>query len=88
PDRTGRLRRFPPVSLTVAVVVEQQGQEGHVGRLNAVAAELKKYGKSLPGSQIVHERRFPIDAAAAQTSPPGDGREEGDAPSARRPEQP
>jgi hypothetical protein len=24
PDRTGRLRRFPPVSLTVAVVVEQQ----------------------------------------------------------------
>ncbi len=88
PDRTGRLRRFPPVSLTVAVVVEQQGQEGHVGRLNAVAAELKKYGKSLPGSQIVHERRYPVDATAAQTSPPGDGREEGDAPSARRPEQP
>jgi len=88
PDRTGRLRRFPPVSLTVAVVVEQQGRDGHVGRLNAVAAELKKYGKSLPGSQIIHERRFPVDAAATQTSPPGDGREDGDAPSARRPEQP
>lgn len=88
PDRTGRLRRFPPVSLTVAVVVEQQGNFGHVGRLNAVAAELKKYGKSLPGSQIIHERRFPVEAAAAQTSPPADGRDEGEAPSARRPEQP
>ncbi|MBK7702277.1 MAG: response regulator [bacterium] len=88
PDRTGRLRRFPPVSLTVAVVVEQQGGLGHVGRLNAVAAELKKYGKSLPGSQIIHERRFPVDAVAAQTSPPLDARDEGDAPPARRPGQP
>ncbi len=88
PGRTGSLQRFPPVSLTVAVVVEQQGNIGHVGRLNAVAAELKKYGKSLPGSQIIHERRYPVDAAASQTSPPTDGREEGVAPSARRPEQP
>lgn len=88
PDRTGRLRRFPPVSLTVAVVIEQQGGLGHVGRLNAVAAELKKYGKSLPGSQIIHERRFPVDAVATQTSPPLDARDEGDAPSVRRPGQP
>jgi PleD family two-component response regulator len=56
-DRTGHARRFPPVSLTVALVEERAGQLGHLGRLNALAAELKQFGKSRPGSTIVQERR-------------------------------
>ena len=56
-DRTGHSRRFPPVSLTVAVVEERSGQLGHIGRLNALAAELKQFGKSRPGSAVVRDRR-------------------------------
>ena len=57
PDRGGDSKRFPPVSLTVAVITDRDGRFGHVGRLNAVAAELKQYGKTLPGSVVVAERR-------------------------------
>ncbi len=56
-DRGGSIRRMPPVGVTVAVVIDRNGDYGHIGRVNAVAAELKKYGKSLPGSVVVRERR-------------------------------
>jgi len=57
PDRNGDSKRFPPVSLTVAVITDCDGRFGHVGRLNAVATELKQYGKAQPGSVVVAERR-------------------------------
>jgi DNA-binding response OmpR family regulator len=56
-DRTGHTRSFPPVSVTVALVEERNHQLGHLGRLNAQAAELKQFGKSRPGSTLVRERR-------------------------------
>ncbi len=57
PDRRGDLQRFPPVSLTVAAVLDTERRYTHVGRINAVAVELKQYGKSRPDSVIVTERR-------------------------------
>ena len=57
PDRRGDSCRFPPVSLTAAVITDIDGRFAHVGRVNAVAVELKQYGKKQPGSVVVTERR-------------------------------
>jgi len=57
PDRRGDTCRFPPVSLTAAVITDIDGRFSHVGRVNAVAVELKQYGKAQSGSVVVTERR-------------------------------
>jgi PleD family two-component response regulator len=57
PDRTGSITHVPPVSVTIAMVLDESGSYGHVGKLNSVAAELKKYGKSKSGSVVITERR-------------------------------
>lgn len=56
-DRRGEIRRFPPTSITVAMVCDQGGQFKHAGKVNALVAELKKYGKSFDGSVLVQDRR-------------------------------
>ena len=68
PDRRGDSRRFPPVSMTVAVITDGDGRFSHVGRVNAVATELKQYGKSQPGSVVVTERRNAEDGAETVVS--------------------
>ena len=70
PDRGGDSKRFPPVSLTVAVITDCDGRFGHVGRLNAVAAELKQFGKSQPGSVVVAERRGAGDIVGSVVTTP------------------
>ncbi len=60
PDRADSLKKFPPVSVTIAVIIDTAGRFGHVGSINAVMAELKKYGKSLAGSVVVHDRRSQV----------------------------
>ncbi len=56
-DRQGKVRRFPPTSITIAMVCDQGGQFKHAGKVNALVAELKKYGKSYDGSVLVQDRR-------------------------------
>lgn len=56
-DRQGEMRRFPPTSITIAMVCDQGGQFKHAGKVNALVAELKKYGKSYDGSVLVQDRR-------------------------------
>ncbi len=56
-DRQGEVRRFPPTSITIAMVCDQGGQFKHAGEVNAIVAELKKYGKSYDGSVLVQDRR-------------------------------
>jgi len=74
PDRTDDLQKFPPVSVTISVVLDSAGRFGHIGKLNAVMAELKKYGKSLPGSVVVRDRRTQILPGEAETlATPGGG---------------
>ena len=56
-DRTGNMNKVNLVSLTIAMVLDEQGTYGHVGKLNSIAVELKRFGKSQPGSIVVNERR-------------------------------
>jgi diguanylate cyclase (GGDEF)-like protein len=59
PSRSGGNRCVPLMSLTVALVVNSNGQIRHFAEVNDIASELKKYGKSLRGSVVVRERRRP-----------------------------
>jgi GGDEF domain-containing protein len=52
-NRSGRREMVPLLALTVAV----RGRELHVRRLADLASELRRYGKSKPGSIVVTERR-------------------------------
>ena len=56
-NRGGRREMVPLLAVTIAVVDNVRGRELHVRRLADVAAELRRYGKSRPGSIVVTERR-------------------------------
>jgi len=56
-DRRGRPFRAPIVSVSIAIVTNEQVRFYHPGQISARAAELKRYVKSLPGSQYAFDRR-------------------------------
>ena len=56
-NRKGGMERFGPMTITIALVDSQSHKIEHVAQVSAIAAELKAYGKSLPGSAVVKERR-------------------------------
>ncbi|MCB1163654.1 hypothetical protein KDL67_13295, partial [bacterium] len=56
-DRQGQELRIPLMSLTVAIVVNEEQRYTHVGQISDAAFELKKYGKTFQGSTVVKERR-------------------------------
>lgn len=56
-NRQGIMQEFPMISLSIAVVTNEKRALTHIGQVNAIAAELKKYAKSLPGSNYVRDRR-------------------------------
>lgn len=56
-NRLGEVRRMPLMSLTVALVMDEEGKLKHYAQVNDVATELKRYGKGLSGSVVVRERR-------------------------------
>jgi len=55
--RDGRVKRFPLITLTVALVADAQGRFAHPAELSDTMAELKRYGKTMVDSVIVCERR-------------------------------
>lgn len=57
--RAGAVEKIPLITLTVALVVDARGRFQHPAQLSDLAAELKRYGKSLVGSVVVKERRSP-----------------------------
>lgn len=56
-NRQNEVTRVPLMSVTVAGVTSLGRNITHVGMLSDMAAELKRYGKSRPGSIVVWERR-------------------------------
>ncbi|HZQ11166.1 MAG TPA: response regulator [Anaerolineae bacterium] len=56
-DRNGEQRRIPLVSLGVAVVTNEQRVLEHPLQVAQIAAEVKRYLKTLPGSHIAFDRR-------------------------------
>ncbi len=56
-SRGGNVRRFPLITLTVALVVDAKGRFEHPAQLSDTMAELKRYGKTMTSSVLVRERR-------------------------------
>lgn len=56
-NRRGERESVPLVSLTIAIVNNVAEREMHPRRVSDIAAELRLYGKSRPGSIVVTERR-------------------------------
>jgi GGDEF domain-containing protein len=56
-NRRGVIERFPIVSISIAVIINQKRMFKHPGEMSHMMADLKKYTKSLPGSNYMIERR-------------------------------
>ena len=56
-NRLGEIKRMPVMSLTVALVLDDEGKLKHYAQVNDIATELKQYGKRMVGSIVVRERR-------------------------------
>lgn len=56
-NRLGEIKRMPVMSLTIALVLDEEGKLKHYAQVNDIASELKQYGKGMVGSVVVRERR-------------------------------
>ena len=59
-DRRGSIRRVPLMTLSVGVVTNQIQPFTHTAQVSQLAAEMKTYTKSLPGSVYAVDRRQPL----------------------------
>ncbi len=55
--RGGEIKRFPLITLTVALVADAKHRFLHPAQLSDTMAELKRYGKTMKSSVLVVERR-------------------------------
>lgn len=69
-NRRGEMEQFALMSLTIAAVLTSKYRIAHIGQLNDIASELKRYGKTQRGSIVVCERRGE-GAEASQTGTDG-----------------
>ncbi len=56
-NRKGEIETFGFLTISIAVINCHPGQFSHVGELSHMLADLKKYSKTLEGSNFVFERR-------------------------------
>ncbi|MGZ3496980.1 MAG: GGDEF domain-containing response regulator [Vulcanimicrobiaceae bacterium] len=56
-DRRGTLNRFPIMSLSIAIVSNEQRDLTNYAQVGEAAAELKRYAKSIGGSVFVKDKR-------------------------------
>ncbi len=56
-DRQGNIQRFPIMTISIAIVHNTYRVLDHPGKVAQIAAELKKYVKTMPGSNFVFDRR-------------------------------
>ena len=59
-DRRGNIHRIPLMALSIGVVTNQFAEFEHTGQISELAAEMKSYAKSLPGSKYVVDRRHQL----------------------------
>jgi GGDEF domain-containing protein len=59
-DRRGNIHRIPLIALSIGVVTNQFQVFEHTGQIAELAAEMKAYAKSLPGSKYVVDRRHQL----------------------------
>ncbi|MBI5671754.1 MAG: hypothetical protein HZC50_00460 [Nitrospirae bacterium] len=69
-DRRGNTEQFPIMSLSIAVVTNEQSHIAHPGDVSKIASELKKRAKALKGSVYVKDQRGQaVDAVSTTTDP-------------------
>ncbi len=71
-DRRGAVHRVPLMTLSIGVVTNQFYEFAHTGQVSELAAEMKSYAKSLPGSKYVVDRRQPppgVEAVEGASDP-------------------
>jgi diguanylate cyclase (GGDEF)-like protein len=56
-NRKGEKEHFPIMSISIAVVTNKHRPIQHIGQVSAIAAEVKKRVKSMPGSCYVKDLR-------------------------------
>jgi GGDEF domain-containing protein len=56
-NRRGRSEKYPIMTLSIAVIVNQRSMLKHVGEISHMIMDLKCYTKTLPGSNYFIERR-------------------------------
>lgn len=56
-DRQGHIQKFPLLSISIGVVTSENRNFSHVGEIAQIGAELKKYAKTLEGSNFVVDQR-------------------------------
>jgi PleD family two-component response regulator len=56
-DRKGIQKKFPLMTLTLAVVINEEGSSIHYGEISSLGSEIKHYLKSLGGSHYLMDRR-------------------------------
>jgi len=56
-NRIGQIQKFPLISISIACVSNEQREFSHPGEISTVAAEVKKYAKSIAGSTYVKDKR-------------------------------
>ncbi|MHB1194816.1 MAG: diguanylate cyclase [Longimicrobiales bacterium] len=59
-DRRGHIHRIPLMTLSIGVVTNQFQDFEHTGQISELAAEMKSFAKSLPGSVYVVDRRHQL----------------------------
>ena len=58
-SRSGGVQTFPLMSISIAIVTNRECEFGHFAEISTIGAELKKYLKTLSGSQYLVDRRKP-----------------------------
>ncbi|MCD6569717.1 MAG: diguanylate cyclase response regulator, partial [Deltaproteobacteria bacterium] len=56
-DRKGNMKKFPIMSISIAVVLNKGARYKHYGEASQDATEIKSYVKTLPGSNYMVDRR-------------------------------
>jgi GGDEF domain-containing protein len=64
-DRRGHIHRIPLMTLSIGVVTNQFQVFEHTGQISELAAEMKSFAKSLPGSVYVVDRRHTMSGPQA-----------------------
>ena len=56
-DRSGKKQKFPIMSVSIAIVVNENQKLKHYGEVSEIASQLKKQVKKLPNSNYMIDRR-------------------------------
>ncbi len=57
-DRTGKKTKFPIMTISIALVLNDKKRFKHYGEVSETASQVKKHVKKLPGSNFMSDRRL------------------------------